>query len=193
MHTLNNKPMFIPLSYSQEGLWILDKAKGSLNYHIPLVFKYKGNLDLNKLELALREILMKHSTLRTVFKQDKNGDVYQEVLNANTWKLHCQNTPNIATKESLTAYVNKLSNIPFELHKDYMLRAYVLENEISYLVLIFHHISFDGWSEAIFIDELQKAYNLETTDKQECISNTTIIYYYLYIYQVNSLHYVRLK
>lgn len=160
MQKSNNNTTPTPISYSQEGLWILDQTKGSLNYHIPLVFEYKGILRFDRLEYALKVILERHTTLRTVFKQDVNGNISQEILTIDDWCVFYETKTSILTDKGLEDYVNELSEKPFNLKEDYMLKAHLLESDTSYLILIFHHIAFDGWSESLFLEELQLIYNL---------------------------------
>src|SRR5690606_30550591 len=60
----------IPLSYSQERLWFIDKLQGSLAYHVPGVFRIVGGLDKNILEESIRFILRRHEVLRTLIVEE---------------------------------------------------------------------------------------------------------------------------
>jgi hypothetical protein len=68
----------VPLSYSQERLWIVDRLEGSVQYNIPIVLWLKGKIDLKALENCLNQIIHRHEVLRTVFREDDLG-VYQFV------------------------------------------------------------------------------------------------------------------
>src|SRR5690242_4860320 len=57
-----------PLSFAQEGLWFLDlMAGGSAAYNIHSVTRLQGTLDAERLEQALRELIARHTSLRTSF------------------------------------------------------------------------------------------------------------------------------
>ena len=56
----------VPLSFSQERLWFIDKLSGSHAYRVPWQFRLTGELDGGALEWALRTIIHRHEVLRTV-------------------------------------------------------------------------------------------------------------------------------
>ncbi|MGO4773901.1 amino acid adenylation domain-containing protein, partial [Flavobacterium sp. W22_SRS_FK3] len=54
------RPSRIPLSFSQERLWFLDQLQGSTEYHIPIVLRLEGALEVSILEQTLQEIVSRH-------------------------------------------------------------------------------------------------------------------------------------
>src|SRR5690606_34193623 len=76
----------IPLSYSQERLWFIDKLQGSLAYHVPGVFRIVGGLDKNILEESIRFILRRHEVLRTLIVEE-DGLGYQQVRGAEDFEI----------------------------------------------------------------------------------------------------------
>src|SRR5580692_6144111 len=71
------KDQRVPLSFAQEGLWFVHQLQGSTQYHMPWVFRLKGELDIPALEFSFAEIVRRHEILRTVYKEDE-GVGYQE-------------------------------------------------------------------------------------------------------------------
>ena len=51
------RPLHIPLSYSQERLWFIDQLQGSIHYHMPYTCLLKGPLDKDSLEGSLLSIV----------------------------------------------------------------------------------------------------------------------------------------
>ncbi|MEO8849447.1 MAG: amino acid adenylation domain-containing protein, partial [Casimicrobiaceae bacterium] len=57
---IGQRPEKIPLSFSQERLWFIDKLEGSVQYHISQVFRLQGDLDKNALEKTFQQIVDRH-------------------------------------------------------------------------------------------------------------------------------------
>src|SRR5262249_15469242 len=70
----------IPLSYSQQRLWLLDQLRpGATAFIIPLGIRLIGDLQMDVLGQSLRESVRRHESLRTTFAADKHGQVIQVI------------------------------------------------------------------------------------------------------------------
>ena len=148
-------PVLIPMSFSQERLWFIDQLEGSVHYHIPSVAHLTGTLHVDALARAFRELVNRHEVLRTTyFHQDDQN--YQSIQSADDWSMGRLESAN----EDVDELVQQLVDRPFDLTRDFMLRADVVrisDNE-HVLVLVLHHIAFDAWSEGILTRELAILY-----------------------------------
>ncbi|NML39136.1 non-ribosomal peptide synthase/polyketide synthase [Chitinophaga sp. G-6-1-13] len=149
----------IPLSFAQERLWFIDKLQGSVQYHMPWIFRLKGTPDMAALEYAFRNIVRRHQVLRAVLKQGENGP-YQEIMDETDWRLSFRYMPELADATAFDQYAGAWFNQPFDLSADYMLRATLLQlEEQEYMLLVlFHHIAFDGWSVSVMVREMTTLY-----------------------------------
>ncbi|HJT72996.1 MAG TPA: amino acid adenylation domain-containing protein, partial [Chitinophaga sp.] len=151
----------IPLSFSQERLWVVDQMEGSVHYHIPVVLRLKGTLDIPALAAAIRRIVTRHEVLRTVIR-DEQGVLCQEVLDIKDWQMEVLEGDGLLHDEShLKEAVDSWNAVPFNLAKDYMLRArlFILQPGEYLLQVVMHHVASDGWSMAVMIKELVACYN----------------------------------
>ncbi len=164
----------IPLSYSQERLWFLDQLQGSVEYHIPILLKIQGDVDVQDMESTLKEIITRHEILRTVIKSDE-GVGYQKVIPAEDWKMDIIKTASLESLEnSVTSFIEQ----PFDLSNDYMFRACLLKQEEGEYILavVIHHISSDGWSYNILVKELVELYASKKENRNSRLNDLSLQY-----------------
>ncbi|SNS04672.1 condensation domain-containing protein, partial [Flavobacterium sp. ov086] len=164
----------IPLSYSQERLWFLDQLGGSAEYNMPIVLRLDGTLNISILEESLQTIVSRHEVLRTNLLSE-DGIGYQEVIEAENWFLEQE---VVSDEELLGSHLNTYLNKPFDLSKDYKLRAclYTLGNEKHVLACIFHHIASDGWSEGILVHEFMELYSALQSGREAVLPELSLQY-----------------
>jgi acyl carrier protein len=69
-----------PLSFAQERLWFLDRFDpGSTIYNVPAVYRFAGDLSVPLLARALSEVVRRHESLRTVYRE-VDGTPLQRVV-----------------------------------------------------------------------------------------------------------------
>ncbi|MBO9205116.1 MULTISPECIES: non-ribosomal peptide synthetase, partial [Niastella] len=152
------RPDQIPLSFSQERLWFIDRLQGSLQYHIPAVFKLEGIVDASALEASFKEIIQRHEVLRTVINEQE-GIGYQQVHPGNDWTMErTTETSILSTGSTVEEYIRGQVLRPFDLSADHMLRVILVEVTATshILIAVIHHIAFDGWSISILVKELSE-------------------------------------
>ncbi len=144
-----------PMSFAQERLWFLDRFErggiGSAAYNLPLVFRIRGPLRVAALDAALGEVVRRHESLRTVFREGT-----QIVL---PFELPALTVVDLPEQEADRAEAG-LAALPFDLETGPLLRAALLRTgpEEHRFLLAFHHIVFDGWSVGVLMRELSAAY-----------------------------------
>ncbi|MFB9903358.1 non-ribosomal peptide synthase/polyketide synthase [Allokutzneria oryzae] len=152
------RPERVPLSFGQRGLWFLSRLEGpSATYNVPLVMRLSGPLDRDALHLAMRDVVARHESLRTLFPEVE-GTPYQHILDMDqvTVDIHVVDTD----EENLTRQLEDASQYHFDLATELPLHVTLFrlsENEHALLPLM-HHIASDGWSETLLGDDLSIAY-----------------------------------
>ncbi|ASZ09472.1 hypothetical protein CK934_00005, partial [Chitinophaga sp. MD30] len=157
----------LPLSFAQERLWFIDRLQGSVQYHIPQLVPLPAETDAALLALAIRDVIERHEVLRTVIVEEA-GIGYQQIRSAERWALdNCAVT-------AIDEYIQQ----PFDLGQDYLLRAAMVEQEdgTQLLLLVVHHIAFDGWSDGILLQELWESYTARQEQRISSLSPLAIQY-----------------
>ncbi|QUI62930.1 amino acid adenylation domain-containing protein [Pseudoalteromonas sp. A22] len=152
-----------PLSFAQERLLFIERLENGTNaYHIPFLVKLSEHTELARLTQALNIVLDRHEVLRSVYRQDEQGHDYQEVLSA------CiEITPSpVADLAALNTAVKQAISTPFDLANEPMFKVccWTVGAE-RYVLFMWHHIAFDGWSTEIFMRELHQAYFMLASGK----------------------------
>ncbi|WP_328942141.1 amino acid adenylation domain-containing protein [Streptomyces sp. NBC_00250] len=156
--TVQERPERVPLSSAQQRLWFLDQMEGpSATYNIPLAVRLTGTLDTEALRLALADVVVRHESLRTVFRT-ADGEAHQHILAADGIEVPL--TTAQATEEDLPGLLAEESAQVFDLTTELPIRAALFElaTEEHVLMVVTHHIASDGWSNAPFFADLGRAY-----------------------------------
>ncbi len=160
--TAVSRPERVPLSYGQERLWFMDRLQGSVQFHMPWVFRVRGGLNVSALDNAFRTIVGRHEVLRTAIREEE-GKGYQYLLPGNGWQMQYSNAIQAQRlyNGNWQRHIQELVETPFDLANDYMLRVNLIEIAENEYILstLFHHIAFDGWSIGIMVKELVSLYN----------------------------------
>ena len=172
----------LPLSYSQQRLWILDQMEGgSAQYNMPGALKLLGDLDYDVLNRAIESIVQRHESLRTVFAVGENGAPVQKVVNDFSLTVPVFDYSHLIEEEKQQAITNSLSEdvtTPFDLSRDLMLRAKLIKVAEQEHILLFtmHHIASDGWSMSIVTREFSSLYAAYSEGKASSLSPLSIQY-----------------
>ncbi|MGH8020495.1 MAG: condensation domain-containing protein, partial [Opitutaceae bacterium] len=152
-----------PLSFGQERMWIIDQMDpGRAVYNSARFYRLSGPLDAGVLERSLQEILRRHETLRTVFR-NAGGRPELSVLNPDGFSLSVtdlSNHPDAGRVEAAGRLALEQARIPFDLAEDFLLRARLFrlaESDHLFSVSL-HHIAWDAWSATVLWSELRALY-----------------------------------
>ncbi|MFD8151473.1 amino acid adenylation domain-containing protein [Streptomyces sp. NPDC059720] len=149
----------IPLSFAQRRLWFVDRFEGpSPTYNGAFALRLTGELDVDALAAALRDVVDRHEVLRTVIVEGDDGVPHQQVLAAAEKPF---DLPVVETAEAgRAAAVEKAATETFDLAADAPIRARLLRiaPQDHTLVVVAHHIAVDGESFGPLFSDLTTAY-----------------------------------
>ncbi|RCH65568.1 amino acid adenylation domain-containing protein [Streptomyces sp. SDr-06] len=150
----------IPLSFAQRRLWFVDRFEGpSPTYNGALGLRLTGELTVDALEAALRDVIDRHEALRTVIAEDDDGVPHQRVLPMAQAPFALR-VVEAATETERVAAVDEAATATFDLAADVPIRATLVRSGPSEhtLVLVMHHIAVDGESFRPLCRDLITAY-----------------------------------
>ncbi|HDY8021028.1 TPA: amino acid adenylation domain-containing protein [Vibrio vulnificus] len=163
-----------PVSFSQERMLFIDQIEEQSDlYHIPLLLRLGRETDLARLEAVIERIYQSESVLHACYKQQSSGE-YQVCFDTPDLRLSAFDVDN---EEELLGEVRKQCRKPFDLHNEGAMRASIMRSkECAYLLLVWHHIAFDGKSISLFLHLLSKYYLKGTSNDDEGVNSSSINY-----------------
>jgi amino acid adenylation domain-containing protein len=157
-----------PLSFAQQRLWYHEQLHPNSGlFNTPIVVELKGDLNTIALARALDQIIERHEVLRTVFRV-VDGEPCQLIQTAYSIPLPVEDLSYLplekeryqiamkSAEDSVRASID-LSNGPV-----FHARLIKLDEQCWWLLVICHHIVFDGVSMSIFLKELAAWYTANT-------------------------------
>ncbi|WP_415839119.1 condensation domain-containing protein, partial [Pseudoalteromonas byunsanensis] len=153
---------YYPVSFSQQSLFIISQSdKTSSVYHIPSLFKLLPEANFDLLLEAINIVVERHPVLKAVYQYDDHYNIQQRVL-----EQEITASSTTLTESEFKSQLIKDFEQPFDLEKEPSFRIKHYQSEAGqYLLLLWHHIAFDGWSVSVFFNELSQAYYALTNGK----------------------------
>jgi len=155
-----------PCSFAQGRLWFFDRLEGERHaYNIPLFFRALGGLDVEALRSAVRALVHRHESLRTVFRApaDDEQEPWQVILpdiELPMPLIDLSQGGQDQRERDVQAFARRSLQTPFDLASGPLLRLEILRLSRDEHVLLFnvHHSVFDGPSISVFLGELDALY-----------------------------------
>ena len=161
--TPSEKREYYPASSAQKRVYYASEMQpDSVVYNIAGGLLLDKTPDIAKLENCLKQLINRHSSLRTYFAIE-DGDLVQKIVEHVDFHLETEQC-YYSDKEKL---VNKFVK-PFSLHEFPLFRAKLLlfENQKALLLMDMHHSISDGTSLTILLKELSILYNNGTLSEK---------------------------
>ncbi|TMO68534.1 non-ribosomal peptide synthetase [Pseudoalteromonas aurantia] len=145
-----------PLSFSQQRVLFIEQLEaGTSLYHMPYLMKLKPEILLPQLYEAFRLVIQRHEPLHRIVINADDGENYTQSSDF----LLKDNLRKISDITLLHSHVRDDIAQPFSLSEEVPIRihSYQCADE-QYLLVLIHHIAFDGWSEDILFGEVTHVY-----------------------------------
>ena len=147
----------------QQRLWFINQLRTpTAAYHLPLVLRLTGALDVRALSTALTNLAARHEILRTTLVP-QGGVAVQQIWPASAIDVpivpvHAHDDDSIVA--AYRAEAARLACEPFDLTLPYPWRFALLRAAPTdhCLVFVFHHANFDGWSIDVLLADVAREY-----------------------------------
>ncbi|WP_204038463.1 non-ribosomal peptide synthetase, partial [Micromonospora qiuiae] len=167
----------MPLSYAQERLYFLwQYAPESPAYNMPVAVRLCGALDVDALAGALGDVVARHEILRTRYIATDNGPV-QVVDPPCPVELPVVSVTGLPD-DQVTRILHDDWARPFDLATGPVLRGELLRvsDDEHVLLLVLHHIGYDGWSHNVLWREVAECYRARRAGIAPTLAPVTLHY-----------------
>ncbi|WP_426606422.1 surfactin non-ribosomal peptide synthetase SrfAA [Bacillus subtilis] len=150
-----------PVSSPQKRMYVLQQLEDAqTSYNMPAVLRLTGELDVERLNSVMQQLMQRHEALRTTF-EIKDGETVQRIWE----KAECEIAYFEAPEEEIERIVSEFIK-PFKIDQLPLFRIGLIKHSDTEHVLLFdmHHIISDGASVGVLIEELSKLYDGETLE-----------------------------
>jgi amino acid adenylation domain-containing protein len=171
----------VQLSFSQERLWFLDQLNpNSAVFNVPLAVRLTDAIDPDALKRSINEIVRRHDVLRTTFSTvgGRPELVITPKLNVDLTLVDLTLYPESAREARARALSRAEEQRPFDLTQGPLIRTTLLrlDEQDHFFLVNMHHIVSDGWSLALFFQELSAIYEGLSRGEQSPLAAIPIQY-----------------
>ncbi|POO79777.1 non-ribosomal peptide synthetase [Bacillus sp. MBGLi97] len=147
-----------PVSSPQKRMYVLQQLEGAqTSYNMPAVLRLTGELDVERLNSVMQQLMKRHEALRTTF-EIKDGETVQRIWKEAECEMAYFEAPEEETERIVSEFIK-----PFKIDQLPLFRIGLIKHSDTEHVLLFdmHHIISDGASVGVLIEELSKLYDGE--------------------------------
>lgn len=182
------------LSNGQLRLWVLSQfEKGSQVYNLPFQIPLEGDYNVAHFEQAIYRTIERHEILRTVFKENDEGEIRQWILESEAlgFTIDFQDfRDDLNSEEKIQDYINLDMQQAFNLTNGPLLRAALLQQTDTKYIFYYnmHHIISDGWSMGLLANDVLSYYQALEAKTEANLPNLRIQYKDYADWQLNQLN-----
>jgi amino acid adenylation domain-containing protein len=161
-----------PISFEQKRIWLLSQDDVvSISYNMPTSLEFEGEMNFELFEKAVWNALKRHEVLRTIFKEEAQGDVNQWIIPIEDFQfaIDYENfTKEEITSSAVEIYLKEKFYTPFDLENGPLVRVGLLQLDDDTYTLYYcmHHLINDGVSMELLVDEISRYYQLLENEQE---------------------------
>lgn len=167
-----------PLSPAQSRVWFLQRLSGGSTYNMIAEWHLTGRLDIGAVAHALRQIVVRHEPLRTVFPLAGKAPI-QKVQTHQEVPLPVVDLGDLPVRERETELARRiaaLARTEFNLERGPVCHFTLLATgrDSWSLVIVMHHIVSDAWSMSLMLSEIGAFYRARVSGERLALPNLIV-------------------
>ena len=159
----------IPLTAGQQEVWVEQQisSEAAAAYNLSSDIQLKGALRIDKLQLALQQLINRHEALRTHFDPGKPAQHIKADLEIDIPFIEISSFPPEQQQQKLELLREAETTIPLDLFSGPLIRASIirLQPDEHHVLMSVHHGIADGWSCGILARDLGELYTAACEDR----------------------------
>lgn len=168
-------------SYAQERLWFLHQLDPDTSqYNFPVYLRLTGELDADLLRRCLARIVERHEVLRTLIVP-RDGRAFQTVMPAEPFAMAVHDLseyPEEQRESQAARLAREHYEKVFDLAAGPALRVGLVRSSPTdhVLLLTMHHVTVDGWSAGLLVEELAELYSAGSEGRPPRLAELSVQY-----------------
>ncbi|MFN6470894.1 MAG: amino acid adenylation domain-containing protein [Nostoc sp. SerVER01] len=186
-----------PASFQQRRLWFLYELEPTSSaYNICSVFSLNGDLRVEALQQAFKQLQQRHESLRTTFIAI-DGEPWQRIhphplaeIVLQDWSKNTKETDKL-----ILTIAHSEAEYTFDLETGPLVRSrlFQLASKQYILTLTLHHTIADAWSIGVFLQEIAVLYQLAIQKDETALPDLKIQYADYALWQQETFNYLALQ
>ncbi|MHA7060179.1 amino acid adenylation domain-containing protein [Aquimarina sp. M1] len=172
-----------PISDAQQRLLMLSQLEeSSVAYNMPSYITLQGDYhDVESFKKAIYAVIDRHEILRTVFRENDNGEFRQCILSEKDARFRIE-VIDFREKENkydlVKSYINSDSHKRFDLEQGPLIRSCLIQVSDDEFIFYYnlHHIISDGWSQGVLAEDVLTYYEAYKNNEKPNLLDLKIQY-----------------
>ena len=152
----------LPMGEEQRALLAIRREAGpdAPDWTVAEHVRLDGPLRLDALRGVVRPLVRRHEALRTVFPAGRDEQIVRSDVDVDVELVERLGLDETLWDGVVAGWLERELARPFDLENGPLLRVFAvrLRDDVHHVVLVAHHIVFDGWSMALVLEELATLY-----------------------------------
>lgn len=163
--------LMIPMGKPQEEIWLSCKLGGddaNRSYNESVSLNLNGQLNENAMQLALQDLILRHQSLRTTFKDDGTQLLIHQNWPLNLVYKNLTHQKIADQQEYIKQFLQQDAQHTYDLENGPLFRTalFKLSQQEYYFTFSAHHLICDGWSLGVLLLDLSKLYSAYQQNQQ---------------------------